>query len=57
MKGHYIAIPQPRRKAIPLVRVLYKHHGLNYFGSNYRRGIPNAHNYSIHMQYPSKGIS
>ncbi len=35
-----------------LVGVICKHHGLNYFGLGYRRGIAHVHNYSIHMHYP-----
>ncbi len=34
------------------MKVFYKHHGLNYFGLNYQRGIACAHNYSMQMQYP-----
>jgi len=36
--------------------VIYKHHGLNYFGLGYRRGITHAYNYLIHMHYLSHGI-
>jgi hypothetical protein len=49
VKGYNIAIPQPRKKEIPFIGVFYKHHGLNYFGLSYQKGIVNAHNYSIHM--------
>jgi hypothetical protein len=34
------------------MRVLCKHHGLNYFGTSYWKGIACAQNYSMHMQYP-----
>jgi hypothetical protein len=40
-----------------IYKLIYKHHGFNYFGSNYQRGIAHALNYSIHMHYPSQGIS
>jgi hypothetical protein len=33
-----------------------KHHGLNYFGLSYQRGITHAQNYLIHLQYPSRDI-
>jgi len=39
-----------------LFAVIYKHHGLNYFGLSYWKGIAHAHNYSIHMHYPSSDI-
>jgi hypothetical protein len=32
------------------MKVLYKHHELNYFGPSYWRGIACAWNYSMHMQ-------
>jgi hypothetical protein len=48
-KGYCIAIPKSRRKTNTLFEVIYKYHGLNYFGSGYWRGIAYAHNYSIHM--------
>jgi hypothetical protein len=38
------------------MRVLYKHHGFNYFGPGYSRGIAYAHNYLMHMQYPYQDI-
>jgi hypothetical protein len=39
-----------------LITLHYEHHGLNYFGLNYQRGIVHAQNYSIHLQYTSRGI-
>jgi hypothetical protein len=43
---------QTYNKSNTLMRVFYKHHGLNYFGPSYRSGITYAQNYSMHMQYP-----
>jgi hypothetical protein len=34
----------------------YKHHGLNYFGLGYYRGIIHAHTNSMNAHYPSEGI-
>jgi len=39
-----------------LFGVIYKHHGLDYFGLGYWRGIAHAQKYSIHMHYPSSSI-
>jgi hypothetical protein len=38
------------------MKVFYKHHGLNYFGQGYWRGIDCAENYLMQIQYPHKGI-
>jgi hypothetical protein len=38
------------------MKVICKHHQLNYFGLGYWRGITCAHNYSMHMQYPYYNI-
>jgi len=43
---------QTYKECNTLMRVLYKHHGLNYFGISYWRGITCAQNYLMHMQYP-----
>ncbi len=39
-----------------LMGILCKHHGLNYFGSGYQKGIVHAYNYLMHVQYPFQGI-
>ncbi len=35
-----------------LLGVFNKHHGLNYFGLDFQRGIAHAYEYSMHIQYP-----
>jgi hypothetical protein len=35
----------------------YKHHGLNYFGLGYQKGIAHAQNYLIHLsRYPKNTL-
>jgi hypothetical protein len=41
-----------KKESNTLMRVFCKHHGLNYFGLGYWKGIAYAQNYSMHMQYP-----
>jgi hypothetical protein len=42
----------PKKENNTLMKVLCKHHGLNYFSLGYWRSIVCAHNYSMQMQYP-----
>jgi hypothetical protein len=34
-----------------MFRVIYEHHGFNYFGLSYWKGIVHAQSYSIHLHY------
>jgi hypothetical protein len=43
---------KPYKKINALLGVFSKHHGLNYFGLDYQRGINYVSEYSMHMQYP-----
>ncbi len=43
---------KPYKESNTMFGVFNKHHGLNYFGLNYLRGIVYALKYSMHMQYP-----
>jgi hypothetical protein len=42
---------QTYKESNTLMKVLYKHHGLNYFGPSYWRSIVYAHIYLMHVQY------
>ncbi len=41
-----------QKESNTLMKVFYKHHGRNFFGASYQRGIVHAQNYSMHVQYP-----
>jgi hypothetical protein len=54
-KSHGGVLHSPKKvlkEHITLMNIFYKHHGLNYFGLGFWRGIAYARNYSMHMQYP-----
>jgi hypothetical protein len=41
-----------KKESNTLMKVFYKHYGLNYFGPRYWKGIDYVQNYPMQMQYP-----
>jgi hypothetical protein len=50
MEGYYIVLPKLINNNT-LLGVFNKHHGLNYFGLDYQRGIAHGKEHSMHMRY------